>query len=354
MFRKIFKESDLKHFESLLARADNIVLTCHVRPDGDALGSTLGLMHILKGLGKKAVVVTPDQAPKTLSFLPSFKEIIPYTKYPDYAERLVRDASLLICCDFNKPSRLEQMSPVLENAGCSKVLIDHHQNPDDFADITFSFPEMSSTCELVFRLVAALGLYSDMDLDSATCICTGLITDTRNFSVNCSNPEIYSVLMKLLEKGVDKPFIVRQALELRTLDSMKLQSYALYEKMEIFDRHHASVITLDRDELDRFHYERGDTEGLVNMPLQVAGITYSFFLREDPDCVKVSARSVDNFPVSRICEDLYGGGGHIMAAGGEFKGTLEECRRILIEAMPKYDCYLKSKKGEEELRQNEK
>jgi len=343
MFQKIFKESDLKRFESMLDSADSIVLTCHVRPDGDAVGSTLGFMHLLKSLGKKVFVITPDQAPRSLSFLPAFKEAVPYTKYPDYVERLFRNASLVICCDFNKPSRLEGMSHLLESSGCPKVLIDHHQFPDSFADIVFSYPNMSSTCELVFRLIAALGLYSDMNMESATCICTGLITDTRNFSVNCSNPEIYKVLIKLLEKGVDKPFIVRAALELRTIDSFKLQNYALLEKLEIFEEHRASVITLSRDELERFHYERGDTEGLVNMPLEIIGVEYSFFLREDDDCIKVSARSVNEFPVSKICEDLYGGGGHIMAAGGEFKGSLEECRKILIEAMPSYDCEFKTK-----------
>lgn len=343
MFKKIFKESDLKSFEALIGASKKIVLTCHVRPDGDAVGSTLGLAHIFKSLDKEAHLVTPDQPPRSLNFLPGFNEIIPFTKYPDYAKRLFLEADLIICCDFNKISRVEQMADLLEEANCKKVLIDHHQFPDNFADITFSFPEMSSTCELVFRLTAASGLYSLMELDSATCICTGIITDTRNFSVNCSNPEIYSILIKLLEKGVDKPFIVRHALELRSLDSFKLVNYALYNKLELFDKYHAALITLDAEELRKFNYERGDSEGLVNLPLEIVGVQFSFFMREDSDCIKVSARSVDNFPVSKICEDLYDGGGHIMAAGGEFHGSLDECRQLFIDSMPKYSAFIDKK-----------
>lgn len=342
MLTKILNDSDVKAFGDLLAGASDIVLTCHVRPDGDAIGSTLGLCHLLRSLGKQAHVVIPDQAPRSLAFLPGFGDMVAYSKYPDYAERLLSETELLICCDFNKPSRQDGLCGPVQAAGCPKVLIDHHQQPDDFAQVMFSYPDMSSTCELAFRIIAALGLYSRMNKDSATCLCTGLVTDTRNFTVNCPNPEIYEVLMRLLEKGVDKHRIVKEALETKSLDSIRLQAYALYEKLEIFPEHQAAVVTLGRDELERFSYERGDSEGLVNKPLEIPGITYSFFLREDSDCIKVSARSVNHFPVSRICEDLYGGGGHVMASGGEFRGTLDECRRILVDSMPRYDRFLKT------------
>lgn len=323
--------------------SERIVLTCHVRPDGDAIGSTLGMMHLLQSLGKKATVVVPDQPPRSLTFLPGFNEISIFTRHEEYSHRLFSEADLIICSDFNKLSRQDALASVTENARAKKVMVDHHQQPDNFCDLSFSYPDMSSASELMFRLIAAMGLYTEMNLDSATCICTGMITDTRNFSVNCKNPDIYEILMRLLEKGVDKTKIVKEALLTRSLSSLKLQSYALSERMEIFDRWHCAVTTLNSDELKAFRYERGDTEGLVNEPLNVRGIYFSFFLREDDDCVKVSARSIENFPVSKICEDLYGGGGHIMAAGAEFKGSLEECRRILIEAIPSYLGYLPSR-----------
>lgn len=344
MIENILNSNSVKQLKKLIDEADKIVLVCHVRPDGDAIGSTLGLAHLLRSRGKHVWVVPPDLPPKTLSFLPGFKDIVAHSKYPEFSTRLINEADLIICCDFNKLSRLDHLAPVVENAPAKKVLIDHHQQPDDFTDVMFSFPEMSSTCELVFRIIAALGLYTEMGRDSAICITTGLITDTRNFSVNCPNPEIYLILVDLLKKGVDKGMIVREALETKSLDSFRLRAYALSDKLELFERNRAALITLSEDELKRFNYERGDSEGLVNEPLQIKGITYSFFLREDSDCIKVSARSVRNFPVSQICEDLFGGGGHLQAAGAEFHGSLEECRKILVEALPNYDKYLNQRK----------
>ncbi len=335
-----FNSDSLKRFKKLLQRAERIVLTCHVRPDGDAIGSTLGFAWLLNSLGKRAVVVTPDLPPRSLNFLPGSREIIAFSKYPDFAERIVKEADLILCCDFNKLSRLDAFEPIIAESTAPKVLIDHHQDPGDFSEIKFVFEDMSSTCELVFRLICALGYYQDLSIEGATCLTTGLITDTRNFSVNCSDPEIYTVLIRLLEKGVDKPFIVRQALELRSLDSFKLQTYALANNLEIFDKYRTAIITIDREELSKFHYQKGDTEGLVNMPLTIDGISASYFLREDEDCIKISARSVGEFPVSKVCEDLFSGGGHLQAAGGEFHGSIEECRQILIDSLKNYEAYL--------------
>ncbi len=338
--KKLLNTRDIERFGEILDGARNVVLTCHVRPDGDAMGSTLGLYWLLKRLGKNPRVITPDQPPRTLAFLPGFKEVAIYTRHDPYCQKLMEEADLLICCDFNAPSRQDHMGALTEGATCKKVMIDHHQDPSDFCTLTLSYPDMSSTCELVFRIIAALGLYEEMDRSSAECILTGIITDTRNFSVNIKHPDIYEILMLLLEKGVDKTRIVKEAMMTRTYGSVKLHAFALSEKMEIFPRHHASIVTLSREELRRFHYERGDSEGLVNTPLEIRGVVYSIFLREDDDCIKVSARSVDHFPVSRICSDLFGGGGHEMAAGAEFHGTLEEARRLVIDSMPAYDKYI--------------
>lgn len=341
---KLVKQDDIERFRDLIEKSGRIVLTCHVRPDGDAIGSTLGLMHLFRTLGKDAHVVIPDNIPKTLQFLPGVRDISVFSRHEEYCRRLISECELLVCCDFNKPSRQDRLGPVTTGAtGCRKVLIDHHQDPDHFCELTFSYPDMSSTCELAFRIIAGMGMYVDMNLESATCLLTGLITDTRNFSVNCKNPDIYEVLMRLLDKGPDKQRIVKEALETQSLASVKLQAYALSEKMEIFEEHRAAIVTLDKEELSRFGYEKGDTEGLVNEPLKIRGIVSSFFLREDEDCIKVSSRSVGDYPVSKVCEDLFGGGGHLQAAGAEYHGTLSECRRILVESLPEYDGYLPSR-----------
>lgn len=340
---KVLDTRKIDKFSKLLDSVERIVLTCHVRPDGDAVGSSLGWMHMLKALGKSVVVVMPDNAPRSLSFLPGFDQVAIFTRHEEYCVELFNEAQLIIGCDFNQPSRLDRMASLLERSAAPKVLIDHHVEPDAFPDIIFSFPDMSSTCELSFRIMAELGLYNEMDLNAATCILTGMITDTKNFTVNCKSPDIYEVLQRLLEKGCDKNRIVRLALMEKSYGALRLEAYAIANKMEIFPDFHASVICIDKEECERFHYEKGDTEGLVNRPTEIRGITFSFFLREDADCVKVSARSVMDFPVNLICKELFGGGGHVMAAGAEFHGSLEDCRRILIDSFPKYSAYLKGR-----------
>lgn len=340
--KQMLIEADVKRFMDIIDKSHRIVLTCHVRPDGDALGSTLGLAHLMHTLKKEAVVIVPDQPPRTLNFMPGFRNLAIYTRHDPYCQQLINDADLIIGCDFNKPSRQDQMEPLIQNAKCTKVLIDHHEDPDYFADLTFSYPDMSSTCELVFRIVAAMGLYTELNLEACECILTGIITDTRNFTVNVKEIDIYEILMKLLEKGVNKNKIVKLALNTKSLSSIKIQAYAISEKMEILDYHKAAIISLDKETLARFHYEKGDTEGLVNIPLEVKGMISCFFLREDPEFIRISARSQNGFPVSKVCEDLFGGGGHLQAAGGEFVGTLEECKRLLKEALPKYDKYIRN------------
>lgn len=337
---KIIDTEKAKEFNRLLDESEKVVLTCHVRPDGDAIGSTLALYHLLRSLGKDAVVVVPDKAPAVLSFLPGFRDIAVYTNHAEYCDTTVAEADLIICCDFNTPSRQDSLAPLIQGASARKVLIDHHREPDNFADLMFSYPDMSSTCELCFRIIAAMGLYGEVDLPCATSLLTGIITDTRNFTVNVKHPDLYEILMRLLEKGVDKDRIVKEALNTKSYWGLKLEAFAISERMKMYPAHKCAVITLDKNDLDNYHYERGDTEGLVNRPLEVKGVVYSIFMREDPDCIKVSARSCDNFPVSEICKDLYGGGGHLQAAGGEFYGSLEECVKILEEAMPLYDKYL--------------
>lgn len=341
--KNIFNTEDVKAFRKLIIDKDRIILTCHMRPDGDAVGSTLGLYHLLKSLGKEANVVIPDRIPRSLSFLPGSKEIAVFTQYDPYCSRLVEEASLIIMCDFNTANRQGDLAPVIQNATCSKVLIDHHRDPDMPCDLTFSYPEASSACELVFRLIAACGLYPELNRDAATSVLTGLITDTQNFTVNCDNPEIYEIMMRLLEKGADKKRIIDEAVKSTSYDALMLNSFALLERTIVFSQSRCALIYLSKEDLQKFNYQKGDTEGLVNMPLNIRGVVYSVFMREDSDCIKVSTRSKYDFPVCDICRDLYNGGGHLMAAGGEFYGSLQECKDLFISHMNDYDSHLPEK-----------
>lgn len=338
--KNIFPAEKIRQFESLLGRSERIVVTCHVSPDGDAVGSSLGWYHLLKSRGKDVTVVVPDRIPRSLTFLPGSNEIAIFTQHEAYSRRLLAEADLVLMCDFNEEKRQDNLGPVVTASPAAKVLMDHHKFPDIQCDIMFSYPEMSSTCELVFRIMAALGMYSDMNKDAATCILTGLITDTQNFTVNCNDYEVYEVMIKLLEKGVDKEQIVNEAIKSITYNALKLNSFALYNRLEMFNQHKCALITLSTEDLKKFDYQKGDTEGLVNQPLRIIGVAYSVFMREDENYIKVSMRSRNNFPVDKICREHFNGGGHTMAAGGEFKGTLAECRQTLIDVMPQYDIYL--------------
>lgn len=341
--KNILDSHKINEFRNLVNQHEDIVLTCHMRPDGDAIGSTLGLYHLLLKIGKRPHVVVPDRLPKSLMFLPGTKDIAVNSQYDPYCARIVSEADLIIMCDFNTPSRQGELAKIIEEASCSKILIDHHRDPDVKCDLSFSFPEMSSTCELVFRILAAAGFWQDIDRDCATCLLTGIITDTQNFTVNCNNPEIYEILMRLLEKGVDKKQIIDEAIKSRSLDSIRLSSFALLERMRILEKNRCALIVLSKEDLDKFNYKKGDTEGLVNVPLEIPGIVYSIFMREDPDCIKISSRSKFDFPVCDICKDLFNGGGHLMAAGGEFYGSLKDCEALFLEHISDYDRHLPQK-----------
>ena len=333
-------QRDVSRFRSLLEASHHIVVTCHVRPDGDAMGSSIGLASLLNTLGKEAKVITPDTPPRQLSFLPGIKEVLPFTRYPDYVRVLLKEADLIVCCDFNNFDRQEELGKIVRETQAKKVMVDHHLYPEDFAEITFSYPQMSSASELMFRIIADMGFYSEMNLDSATCLCTGIITDTKNLTVNIQDEEIYLIMLELVKKGVDVPSIVKQVLHTKRYESIRLQAYALSNNYRIYPKHKAALVWLTLEELSKFNYEKGDTEGLVDQAGEAAGVVYTIFLREDSDCIKISTRSIDNFPVNILCEKYFQGGGHQQAAGGKFFGKMDECISLCERVMDEFDKYL--------------
>ena len=345
MISRVINEKDIDKVRNLLVGSDKIVITCHLTPDGDAIGSSLGLMHTLNAIGKNAVVVTPDLVPKSLQFLPGVKDTLAFTRHEEYVTRLLAEADLVFCLDFNESRRVDRMEPALLASKAPKVMIDHHLYPGDFADVIISHPEASSTSMLVFRVLCRLELFDRIDRRAAECIFTGMMTDTGNFSYNSNEPDLYTVIAELLRKGIDKDALYQRACNTFSESSLRLNGYALSEKMQIFPDHRCSLITLDENELARFNYEKGDTEGLVNRPLAMPEVVWSVYLRRDPNQIKISMRSKGQFPVNKVCSELFGGGGHLNAAGAEFKGSLQECVDILIQAMPAYDKYLPKTKN---------
>ena len=344
MISRIIDENSVKALRRLLDRSERIVITCHLTPDGDAIGSSLGLWHVLNSIGKTAAVVTPDLVPKSLQFLPGVKEVVPFTRFQEFGTKLLNEADLVFCLDFNEPRRVDRMESALTGSPAPKVLIDHHLDPSDFCDVTISHPEVSSTSMLLFRVLCRLELFDRIDRMAAECIYTGMMTDTGNFTYNSNEPDLYVVIAELLRKGINKDRLYQLACNTLSEASLRLNGYAMNEKMRLVPEHRAAVIVLDAGELSRFNYEKGDTEGLVNRPLAMPDVVWSVYLREDPNQIKVSMRSKGDFPVNVICSDHFGGGGHRNAAGGEFQGTLQECLDLLLKVMPDYDVNLPDNK----------
>lgn len=341
MISPIIDEHSIERLRALINGVQRIAITCHRSPDGDALGSTLALCHVLRRLGKDATVVTPDMAPKSLEFIPGVRELVVFTKHEARARRVLSEAQLLFCLDFNSMKRIDRLAELVEPLNVRRVLIDHHLEPDDGFDLLISHPEASSTCELVFRVLMQMGLLRMMDRHAASCLYVGLLTDTGGFAYSCDNPEFYEILASVLRRRIDRVGLYNKALNTFSADSLRLQGYAINEKMQLFPDQGASLIVLSKEELERFNYSRGDTETLVNKPLAIPEIYWSVFLREDADKIKVSCRSQGDFSVSDICARYFNGGGHFNAAGGDFFGTLDEAvavfHQVLVDLFPQED-----------------
>lgn len=336
MLNRLLDENKIKELRKLLETCDNIVITSHIAPDGDAIGSSLGLAGVLNAIGKTVKVITPDMPPRNLMFLHGAKEIVVYSKYSEFAEKLIHDADLIFALDYNDLKRIDKVGDAVASATAPKVMIDHHLMPSDFVDVKISHPEVSSTSMLVFRVLCRLELFPYIDKNIAACIFTGMMTDTGNFSYNSNDPDLYVVISELLKKGINKDAIYSKVYNSNTADRLRLNGYAIAQKMKVYENYRGALITLTRDELNSFHYQKGDTESLVNMPLSVPELVFSFFLREENDYIKVSSRSKGNFPVNKICEDHFNGGGHKNAAGGEFFGSMDDAIARFEQVIPGY------------------
>jgi phosphoesterase RecJ-like protein len=340
----IIPQDQLARLSQLISDAETILITCHKSPDGDAIGSSLGLADYLRHLGKEPVVIVPDQYPDFLMWLPNTEKIIRYDKQRDKANLLFKIADLVFCLDYNAPSRVDEMEEALVSSPATRVLIDHHLNPDVPADLIISEPEASSTCELVFRLVWQMGAFPTLTKQFAVPIYCGMMTDTGGFTYNSSRPEIFFIISELLTKRIDKDKIYRNVYHNYSESRIRLMGYVMYEKLVYMPEYNAAFYTLTKDELKRFHFVKGDAEGLVNIPQQIKGLRLSISLREDTEkdnIVWISLRSVDNFPCNLMAEEFFNGGGHLNASGGRLNCSMDEAVKIVRNAIIAYANKLK-------------
>ena len=338
MLDNLLSEVDVQHLCTLLDKAHNIIVTCHVSPDGDAMGAVLAFSHFLWRKGKNAQPVVPNIVPDFLKWMPGVERVRIYEKHENEVAPLVAAADLIICLDFNAPDRLQGLQKPVTDSQSPKIMIDHHLDPVDFCDWVVSRQEMSSTCELLYRILVQLEGLDPMTYEEAVCLYTGMMTDTGCFSYNSNRSDIYYIIGRLLTKGIDKDKIYRNVFFNYSAERFRLMGYMLYVKLEYFPEYHASLMTLTREEQKRFSHKKGDTEGFVNIPLQIGKSRLSVFLREDTERhnIRVSLRSVDDFPCNRMAAEFFNGGGHLNASGGELSCTMDEAVQIVRKALKKY------------------
>lgn len=337
-------EGECSQLRSLIHNAESIVLCCHMNADGDALGAMLGWAEVLRSLGKDPLIVAPDQYPDYLQWLPNSDKIVRYDKRKEYINTVLKIADLIFCLDFNSLSRTDAMLEPLTQSPAKKVLIDHHLNPDVDAVLSISHPDMSSTCELVFRIVWQMGLFEQLGKHFAIPIYCGMMTDTGGFTYNSTEPEIFFIISQLLTKRIDKDKIYRSVYHNYSEHRMRLVGYVLCHKLVVDSQRHAAYYTLTREDLRRFHFIKGDAEGLVNMPLQIKGLKLSISLREDTErnnMIWVSLRSVGNFPCNKVAEQFFNGGGHLNASGGKLQCSMEEAVEVVKRAFAHFEDTLK-------------
>ena len=325
MLTKVIEQAKIDHFTKWFERADKIVIVSHVSPDGDAIGSSLGLYHFLDSQEKTVNVIVPNAFPDFLKWMPGSKDILLYDRYKEFADKLLAEADVICCLDFNALKRIEDMADAVAASPARKILIDHHLYPEDFCKIT-------------------MGYFDEISKEGAECIYTGMMTDTGGFTYNSNNREIYFIISELLSKGIDKDDIYRKVYNTYSESRLRLMGYVL-SNMTVYSDCNSALITLTKAEQSKFHYIKGDSEGFVNIPLSIKNVRFSCFLREDTEkpMIKISLRSVGTFPCNQLAAEFFNGGGHLNASGGEFFGTMEEAKAVFEKALEKYKSLLTAK-----------
>jgi len=342
MISKIIDHNLVKEIRKQIDENERFVIVSHVGPDGDAIGSALAMSHFLKTQDKQISVVIPNAFPSFYDWLPDSDKILIYENNKELANKQISEAQVIFVMDLNERRRMNFLANAVVDSPALKIIIDHHMFPDEFAKIIVSYPKIASTSELVFHLICQMGNFEDINLSCAECIYTGMMTDTGGFSYNSNSKDIYNIISELLNIGIDKDEIYRKVYNNFSENRMRLTGYAMYRKMTLYQKYHTALITLTRRELEQFNYCVGDAEGLVNLPLSIEGIIFSAFLREESDKIKLSFRSQGTFECNTYAREVFRGGGHINAAGGESYKGMQKTVLKFEESLPKYEQMLKN------------
>jgi bifunctional oligoribonuclease and PAP phosphatase NrnA len=332
----IINKEKLNTLSGVIERSKKVLITTHVNSDGDAIGSTLALAHILKKAGKEVMVMTPNDFPEFLQWLPGQEFIAVHYRGANKIKEWAKEADLLFAVDYNDQTRLKNAEKIFTESTAFKVLIDHHPFPADFTDLDFSYTGFGSAAELLYNILKETGLASYMDHDIATCLFTGIMTDTGCFSFNSSYPEVYTTVSELLSYGIDKDFIYSKIYDNFSENRMRLMGYCLNEKMVLVPGFKVAYISISENEMKKFSHSPGDTEGFVNLPFSIKGVVFSALFIEKKDHVKISFRSRGTFPANEFSSKHFSGGGHLNASGGESKEALTKVIEKFISSLHLY------------------
>lgn len=331
----------LSELKTLLATPQKIVITTHHKPDGDAMGSSLGLYAYLIQKGHHVKVITPTDYPYFLHWMPNNSDVIIYTDEKEKSEQLVADAALVFCLDFNTLSRINELGEVIRNAPAYKIMIDHHLDPEDFDDYRHWSINACAAAQLVYDfIVNELDDAASMNKDIATCLYTGIMTDSGSFRFASANATVYRIGADLIDAGAEHWRIHQLVYDNATENRLRFLGNCLTNKLEIIREFNTAIISVTAEELKRFEIVTGDTEGIVNYALSINGIKLAAFIIERSDKVKLSLRSTGDFPANEICNKYFNGGGHRNAAGGYSDKNLEDTISYFKSIVPEYKTLL--------------
>lgn len=312
------KKEAVLAIQNLLATPKKIAIIPHRSPDGDAMGSTLALYHFLLKLNHNPFVISPNEFPNFLAWLPGSEAVLIYENDKENGTKILNETELVFTLDFNALHRTGEMEQVLNKLSAPMIMVDHHQKPDIYATVTYSDTSIGSTCEMIYNLISYLNKKDLIDKTIATCIYTGITTDTGSFRFSSTTSITHRIVADLIDLGINNSAIHNSLFDDNSANRLQLLGRAL-QNIKVFPEYKTSYITLSQKELDEFHYQIGDTEGIVNYGLSIKGIHFSaiFIEHRDENIIKISLRSQGNFDVNQFARQHFNGGGHINAAGGK-------------------------------------
>ena len=329
---------DFNYFKHLIDSPKKVVITTHYKPDADALGSSLGLAGFLKKKNHQVTVITPSDYPDFLHWMKGNDEVINYEAKSEQekATKLVEEAELIFCLDFNSLKRINSLGDRVRESDAKKILIDHHLDPDDFADFEYHSTKASATAELVYDLIVKIGEKELVDVDMAESLYAGIMTDTGQFKHPNTNKNVHMITAALMDIGADVSKVGKLIYDNNSVDRLKFTGFVLSKRLIVLPEYNTAYFAISRRDLRKFNSRTGDTEGLVNYALSLKGVVFACLISEREDGVKLSLRSKGDFPVNLVARENFEGGGHRNAAGGASNENLENTVKRFIGLLPKY------------------